>query len=233
MATRTVYPLNTVFAAAHYAHRTNGGYFKFPTPEVAVINRELMLRALRGEGHTPDAADEAAAHEMLRHFRTIAFRILGGDRVSPFEHTVAALIERTEISSNYDLAICASLPSVWERGRQRRSVDDRIKWARGGAVGAVGDRPTLTVTVLQSVWSQQWVCHYVTAITADDQPVRWSTSKSYTVGSTVTVRGTVRSVDGTVTRLGRVSPVYTPVNQPVDDAAHSPSPNSESEQLTA
>lgn len=220
------YTLHDALSAAHYAQRINSAYIKIAALGTQMTNREHMMQALAlPELITPVDRDAAAA--TLVHYRALAWRSLQVESLNSFERTVFEIIELEHTRSNHDLAIIAALPSCVERDRQRRAVESRIAWARG-SVGALGERPTLCVTVLQSVWSQQWGTTFVTAITAADGVVRWSTGKRVAVGAELTVRGTVRSVDARgVTKLARVTIVHASTT-----SADSPD-NSQSEQTHA
>jgi hypothetical protein len=76
------------------------------------------------------------------------------------------IANRDTIDSVFDVAVIASLPSCYERGVKRQTVEQRINFARGGYVGNVGDKVSTSIEVVKSVYSQNWNTNYITGITS-------------------------------------------------------------------
>jgi hypothetical protein len=114
------------------------------------------------------------------------------------------LANRDVITSNYDLAVICSLPSCYERGVKRQTVDQRISFSTGGFIGAVGNKISIAIEVLKSVYSQKWGTHYITGITSDDQVVFFAYKSELPIGKMFDIYGTVKSHRDNTTQLNRV-----------------------------
>jgi hypothetical protein len=129
---------------------------------------------------------------------------LQGKRLNEFDNTAMLLANRDVITSNYDLAVICSLPSCYERGVVRQTVDQRISFAQGGFIGSIGNKVSATVEVLKSVYSQKWGTNYVTGITSDEQVVFFAYKSELPVGKMFDIYGTVKAHRDTTTQLNRV-----------------------------
>lgn len=204
------YPMDAALSAALAAQRINGAYIKWDgvtvdeNDKLKHSNKVLMMQALTTNPEMVNDEDRAAAGELRRYFRRYVFALLSGDRVSPYERSIADFIDNEETRSPLELGIIASLPQAWQRGMAQRTVKERIDFARGGLIGTPGQRLELTAEILQCFYSRQWMCYFVTAITPQDQVLRWSTTIEVKPGSHVSVRGTVKNHQDGQTKLGRV-----------------------------
>lgn len=192
-----------VWAAACAAQRMNGSYIKAGNAEGKESNRAVIDQLLSDASPVTDA-DRKAAEATRKYFKGLTFKILKGIQLSEFDNTAMTIANRDTITSSYDVAVIASLPSCFERGQKRDQTANRIDQARGGFVGKVGDKVTLTIEVLRSIYSVQWGTNYVTGITEDDQVVFFSFKEAMTLGSTVKVFGTVKAHRDNSTQLNRV-----------------------------
>jgi ABC-type microcin C transport system duplicated ATPase subunit YejF len=93
---------------------------------------------------------------------------------------------------SHDLAVIASLPSCYERGVKRQTVDQRVNFATGGLIGTVGNKVTTSIEVLRSVFSQTYNVNFVTGINSDDQVVFFAYKKELEVGKMYDIYGTVK-----------------------------------------
>ena len=207
------YEADLVWAAACAAQRINGEYVKgtkWPDAPVdqASTNRELMENILGNDAGTiAVVTDEDREQAVLvrRFYKALTFKLITGNKLSDFDNTALALSNVDTITTKYELAVIASLPSCYVRGQARNNVENRVKFATGGYIGQYGDKIKLDVEVLRSFFSQQWATYYVTAITADDQAIFFSFKNDPpAVGSTVTIAGTVKSHKDNSTQLNRV-----------------------------
>lgn len=200
-----VYPMTDVFAASAMAYRVNGDqYLKYPSFGSVRPNWDLMVEALTSMPENITDADRQRGDEVRRHFRRVLFTILSKDVVSSFDRSISEFLDNETTRSALEIAIIASLPKVHAADVARRSVDERINFARGGYIGAVGDRIEVEVEVLRTIYSKNWNCYFMTAITTDEQLIRWSASNSVETGLKTTIRGTVKSHTENQTKLGRV-----------------------------
>lgn len=211
--TRTIsYPMDAAFAASTAAYRINGDrYIKMATEGVVEgprqrPNREIMIEALTTNPELVIDADRERGQEVRRYFRRVVFAMLSGQQVTSYQRTVADFIDNDTTRSALEIGVIASLPDAFVRGLSQMEVKQRIAFARGGQVGTFGSRLEITVEVLQTFYSQQWGCYYITGITPNDQVVRWSATR-WTATKFATIRGTVKSYSENTTKLGRVKVV--------------------------
>jgi hypothetical protein len=114
------------------------------------------------------------------------------------------IANREVITGTYDLAVIASLTSFYESGVKRQTVDQRINFARGGFIGAVGKKVSTSVEVLRSVYSHTYNVNFVTGINSDDQVVFFAYKNELPVGKTFDIYGTVKGHRDNITQLNRV-----------------------------
>ena len=149
-----------------------------------------------------------ACREFLRN--DITFRLLQGKAMNSFDdgiRKVLAVEERFSAHQDrYELAIVACLPASVERSQVRQSVDQRVKFARGGYVGEVGTKVTLTdVEVLSATRSKEWNIYWIRGITDQDQIVMFSNKESFDAGTHLTIQGKVKAHrDDNLTQLNYV-----------------------------
>ena len=208
------YVADIVWGAACAAQRINGEYLKEGSNTYSekgeVINtkprnRDLMIEFL----HNPDrllVEDIEQAKNVRKYYQAYTFKILKGVKLSDFDNTAMLISNRDVITESYDVAVIASLPSGYERGVKRGNVDQRVKFATGGYIGNVGDKVTVTIEVLKTVYSQKWNTSYFTGITAEDQVVFFAYNHidRLEIGDTYTIQGTVKSHRDNSTQLSRV-----------------------------
>jgi hypothetical protein len=204
------YPADMVWAAASAAQRINGAYIKAgqgydaATDTVKPSNRELMLQLLDQRSNEITEQDREHGVLVRKGSQALMFDILKGKILNDFQQTALAISNRDEITSGYDIAVMASLPSGFERTQARNTVEQRVRFAQGGLVGQVGDKVTARVEVLRSSFSQQWMTWFITAVTEQDQPVFFSFKSELAVGSTVAITGTVKAHRDGQTQFNRV-----------------------------
>lgn len=210
------YSVSDVWAAAWAANRINGGYFKEPVyagdangqPQlVKRRNRDVMMEILLNP--TDLTVDDIERGEHCRRFleSDLTFRTLKG-RTGEFDTAVKKVLAVKDrfysVSHRYEFAIVACLPASVERTEARNESESRIQFARGGLIGAVGDKVDLNVEVVSAVFSKNYGIYWIRAITDQDQPVFFSNKETFDVGTHVTVRGTVKAHRDNLTQLNRV-----------------------------
>ena len=217
--TSITFPVSDVWAAACAADRVNGGYFKEcvfeytegqPPRLVKDKNRHIMMHFL----YHPEQllVEDVERGEQCREFlrNDITFRLLQGKALNSFDDAIRKVLAVEERFSahqdRYELAIVACLPASVERSQARQNVDQRMKFARGGHIGKVGAKVTLTdVEVLSATRSKEWNIYWIRGITDQDQIVVFSNKESFDVGTHLSIQGKVKAHrDDNLTQLNYV-----------------------------
>ncbi len=198
-----------VWGAAVAAQRINGAYVKLSAlsesdKEFNKLSNRQLVESLLVDSHLITEEDREQAKKVRAFYQALTFKILQGKHLNEFDNNAMVLANRDVISSNYDLAVIASLPSCYERGVARQSVDQRISFAQGGFIGQVGKKVSTSVEVLRSVYSQTYNVNFVTGINSDDQVVFFAYKKELEVGKMYDIYGNVRAHRDTTTQLNRV-----------------------------
>lgn len=201
-------PLNLnaddVWASACMAQRLNQGYIKVSEDAPAgQTNRNLVTKFLADTTQITDE-DREQGKLVRAFFQGYTFKILKGIKLSEFDNLAMLLSNRDTIDTNYDVAVITSLPSGYERGMKRQTVDQRISFAKGGLIGRVSEKVSVSIEVLKSFYSQQWNTNYITGITSDDQVLFFAFKQPLEVGKMYDLYGTVKAHRDNVTQLNRV-----------------------------
>jgi len=201
------YVADDVWAAACMAQRINGNYVKAGSIDKR-SNRQIVDELLVDTNQITDE-DREQGKKVRQYFQAYTFKILKGIKLGEFDNNAMVLSNRDVIESNYDMAVIVSLPSSYERGVKRDGADQRVKFATGGYISAIGDKITVTIEVLKTVYSQKWNTSYFTGITSDDQVVFFAYNHidRLEVGDTYTIQGTVKAHRDNSTQLNRVKVV--------------------------
>lgn len=200
---------NDVWGAACAAQRINGSYVKLSVisesdPSINQQSNRQIVNSLMTDPWLITKEDYEQGKKVRAFYQAFTFKILQGKRLSEFDNTAMLIANRDVITSDYDVAVICSLPSCYERGVKRQTVDQRISFATGGFVGAVGNKVSLTVEVLRSIYSQKWATTYITGITDDDQVVFFAYKNELEVGKMFDIQGTVKAHRDNSTQLNRV-----------------------------
>lgn len=191
---------STVFAVAFAAYRAVGNEYvkagSFTSNSEGQMvpqqsNRDLMVQMLADQSTITDF-DREMGEKIRTHYKGLMFKILGGKVLNEFDAKALALANGETVSER-DLGTVAYLPQGYERATVRQSVEDRIADARGGHIAKIGDKVSFKGEVVRTVFSQQWMCYFVTVITDGDQVVFFSNKSSPVVGSKITGQGTVKA----------------------------------------
>ena len=200
------YTADDVWAAACQAQQINGEYVKTSMPNDVLrrTNRAIVELLLADTTQITDENREQGK-KVRQYYQAYTFKVLKGIKLGEFANNAMVISNRDVINSNYDLAVIVSLPQSYERGVNRDNVDQRVKFATGGYIGNVGDKVTVTIEVLKTVYSQQWNTSYFTGITSEDQVVFFAyNAGKLDIGDTYTVQGTVKAHRDNSTQLNRV-----------------------------
>ena len=211
----TKYAVSDVWAAACAAQRVNGEYLKeeqwmrnATPPYIAKRrSRDVMMEFLT---HPSDlTVDDVERGEHCRQFlqNDLTFRTLK-DKVSEFDTAIKRVLSVTDhfdsILHKYELAIVASLPASVERSEARQNTLERLNFAQGGLIGAVGDKITTNVEVVGANYSQQYNIYWIRAITDKDQAVTFSNKQKFDAGTHLTIQGKVKAHRDNLTQLNYV-----------------------------
>jgi len=214
---QTGHSVSDVWAAACAAQRVNGDYYKESTflwDESTHVNkldkrrnRDIMMEFLQN----PDqlTVDDVEAGEQARDFlaKDITFRALKG-QLKDFDQSVSRCLAVTDrfytVTHRYEMAVIASLPSSARRSQDRQSSDQRMKFARGGLIGKIGDKIMTNAEVISANYSQQYNIFWIRAITDKDQPVTFSYKQKFDAGTHLTIQGKVKAHLDNLTQLNYV-----------------------------
>jgi hypothetical protein len=203
------YNADDVWGAAVQAQRINNAYVKLSMisesdPNLTKLSNRMIVEKLLADPFTITDEDREEGKKVRAYYQAFTFKILQGKRLNEFDNTAMLIANRDAITSTYDIAVIASLPSVYERGVKRQTVDQRISFAKGGYISAIGNKVSLTVEVLRSIYSLKWATTYITGITDDDQVVFFAYKNELEVGKMVDIYGTVKAHRDNTTQLNRV-----------------------------
>jgi hypothetical protein len=213
--TKTVFRIKTepninfqaddVWAAACQAQQVNGSYVKVKLGhETQNTNRQIMFSLLEDTTQITDENREQGK-KVRQYYQAFTFKILKGIALNDFDNNAMLISNRDVITKQYDIAVIASLPQSYERGSKRASVTQRIQFATGGYIGNIGNKVTVTIEILKTVYSQKWDTTYFTGITSEDQVVFFAyNAGKLDIGDTYTIQGTVKAHRDNSTQLNRV-----------------------------
>jgi hypothetical protein len=201
------YVADDVWAAACQAQQINGEYVKTSMPNDVLrrTNRAIVELLLADPTKITDENREQAK-KVRQYYQAFTFKVLKGTKLSEFDKYAMLLSNSDVIETAYSLAVIISLPQGYERGVKRDNADQRVKFATGGYIGNVGDKVTLTIEVVKTVYSQKWNTSYFTGITDEDQIVFFAYNHidRLDIGNTYTIQGTVKAHRDNSTQLNRV-----------------------------
>lgn len=206
--TKVEYDSDLVWAAASAAYRMNSNkYHKTDNHEgqPVVPNRTIVYRLLDDPASISDE-DRETGSKVRRYYNGISFKILAGKFVSQYERNAATIAQKEKIDSGYDIAVVTSILSSYERAVARDSGNQQIAFASGGCLGKVGDKVQCSGKVVKSIYSIKWGVFFITIVTEADQVVFFSFKKQIDIGTSITIKGTVKSHknDPEMTQLNRV-----------------------------
>ena len=198
-----------VWSAACAAQRINGSYIKLTMisesdPAETKLSNRMIVEQLLSDTFIITDEDREQGKKVRAFYQALTFKILQGKQLNDFDNTAMLIANRDVITSTYDIAVIASLPSCYERGVVRQSADQRVNFASGGFIGKANDKVTLTIEVLKSIYSMKWGTNYVTGITSDDQVVFFAYKELLEVGKLLNISGTVKGHRDSTTQLNRV-----------------------------
>ena len=198
-----------VWGAAVAAQRINGRLIKLAMisesdPDLTTLSNRMIVEKLLTDPFTITDKDREEGKKVRSFFQAYTFKILQGKRLSEFDNNAMLIANRDVITSAYDVAVIASLPSSYERGIKKQSVEQRINFARGGFIGLPSNKVSTAIEVLKSVYSVTWNTHYITGINGDDQVVFFAFKEELPIGKFFDIYGTVKAHRDNSAQLNRV-----------------------------
>jgi len=212
------YPIADVFAAAAAAQRVNGEYVKESRIEyrkvgnneeaVQITPNKILIRKFLSDSAdqiTDDDRNEGAA--VRSYWKLKMFALLQGN-ASDYISKAVELASKETIASNdaLSLALISSLPAGYIRGMER-DVRDEVKQDAvllSEYQGREGDRIKGRVQVLDCIYSQKWLCYYVTGKIGNNV-FMWASKSEINSGSEFELQGRVkRHRDNNITQLNYV-----------------------------
>lgn len=193
-----------VWSAACAAFRINGSYIKAIAPGTTQKTNRQIAEELLKDPSQITTEDHATGQLVRQYYKGLTFKVLEGKPLNDFSKNAMEIASLDVISTNYQLAIVASLPASYEKGSKRDTIERRINFARGGCVGAEGNKVLLNIEVLKQLWSEKYNTWYLTGITAEDQVVFFALRMQYDIGTHLTIEGFVKGHRENSTQLSRV-----------------------------
>ena len=205
----------TVWAAAAYAHRINDGEYRkeneyridenghYTHEVVRGRNRDIMNQALRDEALITDQDRELGSRARDYISKQILVKALKGT-LSEFEQSLQRAVAMTEFdewSNRLELSVIASQIRGYEQAVQ---VEQAMEGISSEPVADVGAKVDTDITVVKSVYSQNYGVYFITAVTTDRHAVFFSYRDRLANGHQCRVRGTVKAHRENSTQLNRV-----------------------------
>ncbi len=210
-----VWTAETVWAAAAYAHRINDGEYRkeneyridenghYTHEVVRGRNRDIMNQALRDESLITEA-DRALGNRARDYIsKQILIKTLKGT-LSEFEQSLQQAVAATEFdewNSRLELSMIASQIRSYEQAVQVEQAMDGIS---SEPVADVGAKVDADITVVKSVYSQNYGVYFITGVTTSRQAVFFSYRERLANGHQCRIRGTVKAHRENSTQLNRV-----------------------------
>ncbi len=199
------YDSDRVWGAAVVAYRVNNGYVKALAPDIKAhkTNRQIVEEYLQS-GVPILEVDIEEGRKVRQYFKALTFKVIEGKTLTPFLKQAMELADKNVITDNLGIGTIASLPATYNKMYERDNVDNKIKWARGGFIGQVGDKTTQSIEIVKQLWSNNYNTYYFTGINDKDQVLFFAYKTNIEIGTSVTIEGKVKSHRDNSTQLSHV-----------------------------
>jgi hypothetical protein len=206
------YTAEMVWAAAAYADRVNGGeYLREPenilNPDGTwqpgrSANKRLLADALVDPDLVTDADREVGREEWHWHQGRCMMDGLRGE-LRDFKKALFEAVSMTHFFSTqaFDMTIVASQIRAWRAGVVEEEARDDVA---PGYLAPVGDKVRASITVIRSVFSQNYNVYFVTAKTESRHIVFFGYRDRLESGHQCEIAGTVKAHRDDSTQLNRV-----------------------------
>ena len=193
-----------VWGAAVVAFRANKGYVKALAPGLNTKTNRQIVDELLKDNVTLLDVDIEEGRKIRQYFKALTFKVIEGKTLTPFLTNAMTIAEKDFITDNLGVGTIASLPATYYKMTNRDEVDRRIKWARGGFVGEIGETVTTEIEIIKQLWSGNYNTWYLTGINDKDQVLFFPHKVDIEIGTRVTITGKVKSHRENSTQLSHV-----------------------------
>lgn len=189
-----------VWSAAAAATRINSGYVKEAqyrydqdTNSQILVKEanKVMVRNLLEAPQGWMEEDVAVGAEARAYWQNNLVKMIGGT-ANDFEQTAIALANKEQIETNYDLAVISSLIASAQRGRAKEALIEVKSNTDSKHVGTVGNHFTLHNAEVIAVGNLSDFGKYRVDAKFEGNLFSWWSSKSYAVGSAISVKGKIK-----------------------------------------
>ena len=166
-------------------------------------NRQLVEELL----DTPELITQESREQGLKmrnYFKGLMFNLIEGKKLNDFMQSAYDCACAEQVKGAFALGIVVCLPATYDKLMDQDEADRRIRFARGGYIGDVGNKVEATIEVIKQLWSQKWNTYYLTGITDDDKVLFFAYRNNIELGSRVTITGKVKAQRDTSTQLSNV-----------------------------
>jgi len=199
--------VETVWAASIYADRMNNGvYVKYDEPGdnrntlsgiIAIpktTSNKAYIKNAVADTSLLTADDIEGGKAMRAWVNTLSFQAITRS-LNDFEKVMLEVSASEDWSgnANYHLAIIASMPASYARGKKRDEINSTIGFSGTKHFGTVGERLELSIKILRSSYSSNWETNFVTAQTLDSNIVYFAYKEDLAEGKLLAVRGTIKA----------------------------------------
>lgn len=207
-----IYSADQVYAAAAYAHLKNGMVYlaeeKHIVGDDAVTthpaNKTILQDALENQSVLTEEHYELG-REARAIIRGLLFKKLSGEVTSELVNNLLKNVEKEwhHQHDRFGLPAYAIAYAMAKKNRDR--VDDEIRFSTSNHFAAVGERVSLSATVLKCNFSKLYGIYYVTVKSDTGNIIWFSLRNEIAPGSNIRLRGSVKRLtnDGQ-TQLSRV-----------------------------
>jgi hypothetical protein len=211
--TRPVINFNAddVWAAAVAAQRINGVYHKTVpvdaltgAPIEGIRNNRQIVNSLLADPTIISQEDRDEGEKVRTYYKGLTFKILQGVMLNEFDNNAMTIANRDLIQSVYDVAVITSLPSCYQRAKERDDANAKLRDATGGYLSTVGSKVTIDMKVIKSNYSANYNTYFVSGLTTENQAVFFCYKNSMALGKIVKVSGNVKAHRDNSTQLNRV-----------------------------
>jgi hypothetical protein len=205
MTTKNTVEKMLAFSVAVAAYRINGGYYKEPqvVGNVVLPPNKVLARELINTPEKITTEDKEQAELLVQYFKGYTFRLLTG-QISEFERNFLDLAQQEQIVSR-DIGLLCYAPQAYNNYLKTRTQEQKLEQCAREHLGEVGDRASGHLTVISSVYSSNWWCHFITAVTDTGHRIQFVSKQGLTEDGRYTFKGKIRELaDSYVTKLNYV-----------------------------
>jgi hypothetical protein len=208
------YTVDTVWGAAAYANRINGGYFKDGVwnvdaqtgtqTRVKEPNRDLVKLALADQTKITEQDRALGVRALGFLAQQLTLKALKG-KTSDFDTAMSKVVAMTGFTNanRLEIALVASQISAYERAEKELAVAERIDHSKG-YLADIGTKVQAQVEITRAVYSQNYNVYFLSGITDTNQAVFFSYREKFHAGTWITIKGTVKAHRPDSTQLSRV-----------------------------